>query len=907
MTIDALSITELAVQAEHEPDRELLDLEALRARVAESNDVVVPLREALSQAGRVLDNRYLQNLNISEIVHGRARVVDEILRLAWQTQDWPDSDNISLVAVGGYGRGELLPCSDIDLLILTHSNRNLEYTDAISSFLALCWDVGLEPGQSLRSIKQCREYASEDITVLTALMESRILIGPQWLHADMMSAINHRRIWPTKKFVRAKIEEQTKRHQKYRDIDYALEPNVKSSPGGLRDIQTIAWVAKRHFGASSFKDLVRLGFIKDSEEAMLNKGQQFLWKLRYGLHYLDGRRAEDRLLFDKQRELARLFGYEDDDKSLGVEKLMQHYYRAVANLRELNDVLLQHFDEAILRADEQEQIKPLNNRFQIHNDYIEAKDPAVFRRNPFALLEIFVLMAQNPHILGIRAGTIRLIRDHRRLINDEFRQDIRNISLFMELLRSPHQMTLQLRRMARYGILGRYLPEFGRITGQMQHDLFHIYSVDAHTLQVVENMRRFLLADAKEKFPVASQLALNLDKLELLYIAGLYHDIAKGRGGDHSKLGMQDAENFCRRHRLSERDTRLVSWLVDKHLLMSMTAQRKDISDPDVIREFSEIIGDQLHLDYLYTMTVADICATNPDLWNSWRASLMSQLYYNTRRALRQGLEKTVDRAELVTEKRDSARQLLQAAGVPDANIDSIWHTIGDEYFVREAVENIAWHTEAIAAHAGEGPLISIRESRNALAEDWITQVFIYTHNADFLFANSTAAFEELNLNIHGARIFLTEHDYCMDTYTVLEDDGQVVGDNGDRLEQVRSVLARNLAAGHLPMAPARVHRSRREKYFSRPIEVSLSNPADNLYSILEVNCSDQPGILACVGKVLAERDISLKDARITTLGERVEDLFFITGADGKPLAGKDYIDALIAEIRSALEERLAL
>ncbi|MEX2468743.1 MAG: [protein-PII] uridylyltransferase [Pseudohongiellaceae bacterium] len=905
MSFDSLSITDLEVQADSQPDRELLDLDALSAAVAAAGNPIPVLRDAIMQAGKILDNRYLQNLNITDIVRGRAWVVDEVLRLAWQLQDWPDRKDIALVAVGGYGRGELLPHSDIDLLLLTRRDRNQKYKDSIGSFLTLCWDIGLEIGQSVRSIKQCRQEAAKDLTVVTALMESRTLTGPEQLRDEMLVAISNKRVWPTKKFVRAKLEEQAARHRKYHDVDHALEPNVKTSPGGLRDIQTIAWVAKRHFGASSFKDLVELGFLKPAEEAMINKGQQFLWKLRYGLHYLEGR-CEDRLLFDKQRELARLFGYEDDDKSLGVEKLMQQYYRAVANLRELNDVLLQHFDEAILRAGERETIKPLNNRFQMHNDYIEVKYPEVFQRFPFALLEIFVLMAQNPDILGIRASTIRLIRDNRRLIDDDFRTDIRNVSLFMELLRSPHQMTLHLRRMARYGLLGRYLPEFGQITGQMQHDLFHIYTVDAHTLQVVENMRRFLLPEAEERYPIAAQLARNLPKIELLYIAGLYHDIAKGRGGDHSELGRVDAENFCRRHHLSNWDMKLVSWLVDKHLLMSMTAQRKDISDPDVVREFAELVGDKLHLDYLYSMTVADICATNPELWNSWRAALMHQLYYNTRRALRQGLDNTVDREERIADRKESARGRLHGVGLSDSQIDAVWANADDEYFVRESADNIAWHTEAIATHDSAEPLISFREMAQGQVNAGITQVFIYTRNADFLFANSTAAFEQLHLNIHGARIFTSTNDYCMDTYAVLENDGQPVGDKPQRLEQIREVLRRNLAAGHRPMAPSRVRRTRKERYFAKPIEVSLSNPANKAFSALEVNCPDQPGILASVGKVLAERDINLKDARITTLGERVEDLFFITDRNGRQVTEQADRDALLAAIKEALEERLS-
>lgn len=905
MSFDTLSIAEAAVEHSSVESEQLLDVAALRESIQSAPTPVPLLRAALQQTTAILDARYKQNLNITEIVRGRAWVVDEVLRIAWERQDWPNPNDISLVAVGGYGRGELLPHSDIDLLILTRKSRHTKYREYISAFLTLLWDIGLEPGQSVRSIKQCKQEALKDITVATALMESRTLVGPDDLHEKMIALTSHKRVWPSKKFLRAKLDEQIERHDKYHDVDYALEPNVKTSPGGLRDIQTIAWVTRRHFGAKSFADLVELGFLKPSEEAMINKGQQFLWKLRYGLHYLEGR-CEDRLLFDKQRELARLFGYEDDSKSLGVEKLMQQYYRAVANLRELNDVLLQHLDEVILREGEKDKIRPLNNRFQIRNDYIEVIDANVFERNPSALIEIFVLMAQNPDIEGIRASTIRLIRDNRRLIDDEYREDIRNVSLFMELLRSPHKMAFQLRRMARYGILGRYLPEFGQIAGQMQHDLFHIYTVDAHTLQVVENMRRFLREEAIEEFPVAAKIARNIPKLELLYIAGLYHDIAKGRGGDHSELGKVDAEQFCRRHRLSDWDTKLVVWMVDKHLLMSMTAQRKDINDPDVVQEFAELMGDKLHLDYLYAMTVADIRATNPELWNSWRAALMTQLYLNTSRAFRRGLENTVNREERIADKKESAKQALLELGLNQQKIESIWENAAEEYFVRESMANIVWHTQAIADFDEDGPLVSIRDIEFDAANEGATQIFIYTKNTDFLFANSAAAFEKLGLNIHGARIFTSANDYCMDTYTVLDVGGRPVGNNPKRLSEIQSELNRTLQSGNKPISPTRVRRSRKSKYFSKPIETSFLKTVDKPYSTLELNCADQPGILASVGKVFARNQVSLQDARITTLGERIEDLFFITDQSGKPIDDDDLRERLQTEIKQELEDRLS-
>lgn len=904
MSSDSLPVSESHSEPEAGLEGPLLDFDALQASLLQPGNKIAVLKDAMLKASEILDRRYKANLNISDIVFERAGIVDQVLRLAWSQQDWPDTSDISLVAVGGYGRGELLPHSDIDILILTRKDRNTKYKSCISSFLTLLWDIGLEIGQSVRSIKQCKVEAISDITVATALMESRTLTGPGELQEKMLKLTMGRNVWPIKKFLRAKWDEQIARHKKYHDIDYALEPNVKTSPGGLRDIQTIAWVAKRHFGASSFHDLVELGFLKESEETMLNKGQQYLWKLRYGLHLLEGRR-EDRLLFDKQRELAKLFGFEDDEKSLGVEKLMQQYYRVVSNLRELNDVLLQHLDEAILRAGEREKIVAINKRFQIRNDYIEVIAPNVFQRFPSALIEIFVLMGQNPQILGIRASTIRLLRDNRRIIDEDYRQDIRNVTLFMELLRSPHLLTTQLRRMSRYGILGRYLPEFGLITGQMQHDLFHIYTVDAHTLQVVENMRRFFRPSAVEKFPLAALIIKNLPKVELLYIAGLYHDIAKGRGGDHSSLGIKDAENFCRRHRLSSWDEKLVSWIVGKHLLMSMTAQRKDITDPDVIHEFATIVGDKLHLDYLYAMTVADICATNPELWNSWRATLLRQLYQNTKRALRLGLENPLDRAERIADKKGSALDTLLERGLSQDQVEAIWTKSDDEYFVRESAANIVWHTEAIAKFDDEGPLISINEIGENTAEG-ATQIFIYATNSDSLFANCTAAIEKLNLNIQGARIFTSANNYCMDTFTVLEHSGYPVGNNPKRIAEINSVLNQHLAAGSLPTNPVQLRRSRKEKYFSKRVDTTLLNSPEHEYSTLEVNCPDRPGILACVGKIFAESGVSIKDARITTLGERVEDLFFITGENGEPLLEEEQAEQLQEKIKLELEKRLA-
>ncbi len=903
LTLQTKSLSEYKIP-EIKVDENLLDIAKLKADVAEAGSPIPLLKNALKTSDEVLNFRYQEGQDIDYIVKGRAGVVDEILKLAWAALNWPDPSNICLIAVGGYGRGELLPHSDVDLLILTKSSWHKKYQDYVSSFLTMLWDIGLEPGHSVRSIRQCKNEASRDITIATALMESRILTGNSDLFSRMYKATHNHRVWPVKKFVAAKLNEQKVRHQKFLGVDYALEPNVKTSPGGLRDIQTISWICKRRFGTNSFNDLVNLGFLSENEQTALQKGQEFLWKIRYGLHMLDSR-GEDRLLFEKQKELARLLKYKDDENTLAVEKLMKLYYREVGILSQLNDVILEHLDEVILRDHEKPQTSSINTRFQLRNGYIEAVNSEIFEKHPYALIEIFVLMGDNPSIKGIRASTIRLILNNRGLIDESFRQDPKNIESFIKLLRTQNHMSLQLSRMARYGVLGLYLPEFERITGQMQHDLFHIYTVDAHTLQVVENMRKFRLPEARDTFPIAAHVFKNLPKVELLYIAGLYHDIAKGRGGDHSKLGKADAKNFCVRHKLSEWDTALVSWLVEKHLLMSITAQRKDINDPEVIKEFADQMGDKLHLDYLYTMTVADICATNPELWNSWRATLLRQLYENTRRALRLGLENTINREERVSDKKGTALKLLEEKNYDSEKVRPVWELADDEYFVRESVANIVWHTEGIIKYVNIDPLVLVQDINTISEGEGATQIFIYTANASFLFATCTAAFEQLNLDIHEARIFTSSHDYCMDTFTVLDNGGLPVGNNIQRRNEIIELLKTWLQKDYSNLKIPKIRRTRKEKYFAKSINVNLINPTNQNHSILEINCPDRSGVLASVGEVLAANDVHIKDARIATLGERVEDLFYITDNAGKPLNVDKESEKLCADIKYHLEEKI--
>jgi [protein-PII] uridylyltransferase len=862
--------------------------------------VITVFKDALNAGNVQFHRRFVEGEDIRTLIYERALFIDCILHYAWFQFEWPDS--ISLEAVGGYGRGELHPCSDIDLLIL-HRPQVLEQSkDNIEKFLTLLWDIGLEIGSSVRTITQTVELAKTDITVATNLLESRNLVGDQSLRYELLQATTPDKIWSAEDFFRAKYEEQQERHRKYNDTEYNLEPNIKNAPGGLRDIQTISWVTKRYFGVKTLKQLEGKGFFTDEELSLLNSGEEYLWRVRYALHMV-AKRPEERLLFDYQREIAKLFGFVDNHEGLAVEQFMHRYYRTVLALRELNDVVLQFLSEAILHRGQNKKVVSINERFQLRDDFIEATHTYVFEENPSALLEMFVLMAQNPAIQGVRASTIRWIRESRHLIDDAYRNNPKNTQLFLELLQQPLNVVEQLKRMSRYGILGLYLPEFGLVTGQMQHDLFHIYTVDAHTLKVMQNMGNFLLPSAKEDFPVAANVVKRLPKFELLYIAGLYHDIGKGRGGDHSTLGAVDAEEFCKRHNISPRETRLVCWLVEKHLLMSAVAQKQDISDPDVIYQFATKVGDQLHLDYLYCLTVADINGTNNQLWNPWRASLLRQLYLDTRRALRRGLENNIDKQDLIEETQQAVIRNLTRRGISEKVIRELWSDMGEDYFLRENFTDIAWHTQAIVERKNDKPLVLIKKTSNKELEG-ATQIFIYTKNQKNVFVAASTVLSELNLNIQDAKIYSSKSGYTIDTFFVLDENGEPLDDSAQR-KLIQRTLENELSLVDNYRDVIGRRTPRRLKYFASPTRTSLQTDLTRNCSILEVITPDRPGLLACIGRIFINADIQLLNAKIATLGERVEDIFFIATADGKPINDPELAERLQRDICEELDKRL--
>ncbi len=852
-------------------------------------------RQVLERGTELLRERFAADEDVEELVRDRALLVDIALRAAWKSHAGRYAEDLALVAVGGYGRGELHPCSDIDIMVLLPKSDSADWQPDIERFLALLWDIGLEVGHSVRSIDDCQSESLADISVATTLFEARLLAGPESLFAGMRRALAPDRLWSSQDFFEAKVKEQTERHHRYFDTAYNLEPNVKSSPGGLRDIQTIGWVAKRHFGTETLDELIAHGFLTREELRKLKAGQNFLWKIRFGLHVLTGRR-EDRLLFDYQIKLAKLFGYEDASFTLAVEQLMQKYYRTVMDVSLLNEMLLQLFREAILTQSAPP--SPINARFQIRNDYLEVTHPEVFARHPSALLELFVLLQQNPQLRGVRAETIRLIGSHVPLIDEEFRQNPRHHRLFMEILCAPVGVTHELRRMNLYGVLGRYIPAFGRVVGRMQYDLFHAYTVDAHTLFVVSNLRRFAMPKFNDEFPAMSQIMQSLPRQELAYLAALFHDIAKGRGGDHSELGAVDAEAFCLEQGLGRYEARLVAWLVRNHLILSITSQKKDISDPEVIRDFAQRVGDQTHLDYLYVLTVADVRGTNPKLWNAWKARLIEEFYERTKRALRRGLETPVDQEELVRDTQASAREKLPDLS-PD-EIQRVWSQWTEAYFLRYSPEEIAWHTTLLAAREPDAdkPLVAIRQ----LSERGGTAVLTYTPRRLHSFARTTAVLDQMGLNVVDARLILSANGFSLETYVVLEDSGTVISDPG-RVAEIERGLGRALKAPEdAPLAVTR-RAPRQVRMFSTPTQVNFSHDARNHRTILELVAADRPGLLSEVGKVFRAERVAINGAKIMTVGERAEDVFYITETDGSELKEPSFQRVKEALIR-ALDRR---
>jgi len=867
-----------------------LDLTDTADRIAALRDF---LRNAAEKADARLAEQFWDGEDVVQLVHARAWFVEQLLLLAWKKLV-PFIDGVSLVAVGGYGRGELHPFSDVDLLILLADDLGDKLPRAeIEAFVQLLWDAGFYLGHSVRTVAECAEDAAEDVVTTTSFMESRLLAGSRELLDAMLEATSPQRIWSSKAFFEAKFEEQQQRHARYHETAYNLEPNIKEGPGGLRDIQMISWVTRRHFGARTLHGLVEHDFINEREHRDLVGGQRSLWRIRYALHLLAGR-AEDRLLFDFQRQIAERFGFKDSETTLAVEQFMQLYYRTVMRLERLNESLLQRFQEALSGTDEPVALQ-LGEDFQVRNGYLEPVSDMVFVRRPAALMEFFVVLARDESLRGLTAAGIRSIRDNLYLVDDAFRESEEVNRYFLELLQQPEGVYTQLQRMNRYGLLAAFIPAFANIVGRMQYDLFHVYTVDQHTLFVVRNLRRFAYGKYTERFPHARSVFKRIAKPELLYLAAIFHDIAKGRGGDHSQLGAVDAEVFCARLDIEPAERDMVAWLVRQHLLMSQTAQRKDLSDPLNIQKFAEAVGNTRYLDHLYLLTVADIAGTSPKLWNNWKNKLLWDLYLAAGDALRRGLENPIKRATRVRETRAAALSRLLRRGADPERINALWAALPEYAFWRLSPDQLEWTTETVVNDPDAGQHIAVRP----VQPHGVSELLVCVPDHDGLFAAITTVLDEMAMDVMSARVLTTEDGRSYDLFQLMDQHGNVINevDAAELIERL-GIATRE----EPPRAPITRKMPRRLRHFTSAPQIQFSPDPDQAGTVLHLRCNDQPGLLSRVAAAIYRQNIQVHNARIATFGERVEDTFLVSDSEHAPLT-EEAAAALGESIRQHLEQ----
>jgi len=841
----------------------------------------------LREGQQSICERYRADHDSRRLLQRRCRLVDEVLRDLWLELEFPDS--LALIAVGGYGRGELYPASDIDLLLLLPQAPDAELQERIERLVHLFWDIGLEVGHSVRTLDECLAEADADVTVRTALIETRLLVGNEALFADFRERFRQGLDIPA--FFRAKRLEQEERHQRFQETPYSLEPNCKESPGGLRDLQMILWITQAAGYGAHWRELERHGLITREEERRLERCEGFLRRLRVHLHLHLGRR-EDRLLFDYQTALAGELGFTGTATRRPSEELMQAYYRTAKNVTQLNAILLLNLAAALLPSTEQTP-QPINESFQACGELLDLVHEAVFEQFPGAILESFLLMQQHPELQGMTARTLRALWSASQRIDEHFRADPDNRARFLQIFQQPRGLVHELRRMNRLGVLGGYLPNFGQIVGQMQHDLFHVYTVDQHIMQVIRNLRRFTMHEFAHEYPVCSRLISDFERPWLLYIAALFHDIAKGRGGDHSELGTVDAQQFCDRHGLAAEDSELIVWIVRQHLLMSHVAQKQDISDPETVAAFAAVVGDERHLTALYLFTVADIRGTSPKVWNAWKGQLLEELFSATRKLLATG-GKAPAAQGIIEERQQEAMRLLRYFALSDTVHERLWKQLDTVYFLRHSADEIAWHTRALHYRIDEHkPVVRARLNAKGVG----LEVMVYTQDQPDLFARLVGFFARAGYTILDAKIHTTRHGYALDSFIMQDISGR--GSDREMIDYIEHELAVLLQKQTPPEAPALGRVSRQVRHF--PIEPSVSIKADDRGAryILSLSAADRPGLLYGVARTLAEHGALLHTAKISTLGERVEDTFLVSGGDLGESSGRIRLETdLIEQLR---------
>ena len=807
----------------------------------------------------------------ARLLKALARHVDATLAELWQHAAVPAG--AALVAVGGYGRGELFPYSDVDVLVLLPEVQDDALREAASHCVTACWDIGVEPSSAGRSADECVAEARRDVTVQTALLEARLVCGSRRLYAEFQRACGA--AMDTRAFLRAKTLEMKQRHVKYEGTPYALEPNCKESPGGLRDLQVVIWVARAAGLGRTWRELAAKGLITPFEASQLVKHEGTLRAVRARLHMVAGRR-EDRLVFDLQTAVAGSFGIRASKEQLSSEVLMHRYYWAAKAVTQLNQILMLNIEERI-NASEAAPMRPLNARFLDRGGMLEVARDDLYLDQPHAILETFLVFQQTPGLQGLSARTLRALYNAREVMDAGFRRDPVNRATFMDILRQPSGQTHALRLMNQTSVLGRYLWVFRRIVGRMQHDLFHVYTVDQHILMVVRNVRRFFIPEHAHEYPFCSQLAAQWDRPWLLYVAAIFHDVAKGRGGDHSVLGAREARRFCREHGVARDDARLIEFLVRHHLTMSRLAQKEDLSDADVIADFAQLVGTPERLSSLYLLTVADIRGTGPRVWNAWKGKLLEDLYRLTLRALG-GSRPNLD-TEIEARKQEAQHNLALHSALPGTE-QPLWKTLEVSYFARHDAADIAWHARSLWRYVHTR--VPIVRARASSVGDGL-QVLVYTPDRPDLFARICGYFDGAGFSIQDAKIHTTRAGYALDTFQVVST--QVGADSPaderefqyrDLISLVETQATKALSSdGPLP-EPSRGRVSRRVRSFPVTPRVSLVPDERAQRWLLTVSASDRTGLLYGIARVLAKNHVNLQLAKVTTLGERVEDTFLV-------------------------------
>ncbi|QDX80456.1 [protein-PII] uridylyltransferase [Denitratisoma sp. DHT3] len=821
------------------------------------------LRDRLRQEQARLRERYEGSGNAAALLKGRTRLVDDVLLEIWRRLEMPA--DFALVAVGGYGRGELYPCSDVDLLLLVPEDCDPTCEHRLERMVGLLWDIGLEVGHSVRSPRQCEKEAACDITVQTTLLEGRYLAGDRTLFGAMASRLVT--ACNPLEFFKAKLLEQTERYAKYTDTPYSLEPNCKEGPGGLRDLHTILWVARAAGLGPQWRDLAQGGVVTAEEARQLARAEQFLRRLRIRLHYL-ARRQEERILFDHQEGLAAALGIRATAAKRASEVLMQRYYRNAKLVTQLNTLVLQNI-EAFLFPQEQENTFIVDEDFQASRGLLDMRQEDLFERKPAALLRGFLVLEQHTELNGMTTRTLRALWMNRGRIDSEFRRNPEHRALFLQLFQQKH-LIHELRRMNQFDILGQYLPAFGRIVGQMQHDLFHIYTVDQHILQVVRNLRRFAMPDFAHEYPLCSRLMADFERHWLLYLAALFHDIAKGRGGDHSKKGMVDARRFCKDHGISAEDTELLVFLVGQHLTMSAVAQKQDLSDPEVIENFAAVVKTERRLSALYLLTVADIRGTSPKVWNAWKGKLLEDLFSMTLQHLRGNAVLPLAGSAA---RQEEVRQILRYHGLRPDTEAPFWRHLDGVYFLRHDAEEIAWHTRTLYYRADSAePVVKAR--LNPFGEG--LQVMVYCRDQPELFARLCGYFSRLGYSIVDAKIHTTRHGYALDSFVLLDAQEHLPYRDMVALVEHDLVIQLQTLPPLAPPSPGRLSRQVKHFPFTPRVDVRADEKG-NRY-IMSITAADRPGLLYGIARILGRHGVNLETAKIATLGELVEDTFLLSG-----------------------------